>query len=119
MFSEDLLIPLVAIIAVFGPAFYVIYLTGKLIRYRIDKKYKAEHSVKAREMAEFMERTETRLRALEEIVSDDEFEKPEKSTTSRSRTITPDIKEKDEEESESDEDIWSGEKSKLKNQLKS
>ncbi len=117
MFNEDLIIPLVAIIAVFGPAFYIIYLTGKLIKYRIDKKYNSEYSVKAQEMNEFIERTENRLRALEEIVSDEEYDTEPKTLSSRK--IHPEKDPASGPDKEKNEDIWSSEKSRLKNQLKS
>jgi len=113
MFDADLIIPIVAILAVFGPAFYIIYLIGKLIRYRIDKKYKSENSTQSAEFKEFMENTEQRLRVLEAIVSEDE--EPPASANTQAKNIAPDREEIGTYES----DIWEEPKSKLKNQLKS
>jgi len=117
MIPADSLIPIVAIIAVFGPLFYVIYLTGKLIKYRIDKKYNSINSAQSLELKEFMERTEHRLRAIEEIVSAEDditLETPQKKPA-RKDDATIEISKKEAEEP----DLWDGPKSKLKNQLKS
>lgn len=114
MISPDSIVPIVAILAVFGPVFYVIYLTGKLIRYRIDKKYNSVHSEVILEMKEFMERTDHRLRALEEIASEADditLKEPHKKTDSGQVDIAP--------EDDENPDLWEGPKSKLKNQLKS
>lgn len=116
MIPADTLIPIVAIIAVFGPLFYVIYLTGKLIKYRIDKKYNSINSAQSLELKEFMDRTEHRLRAIEEIVSEDDIIlKPQARTSAPKQDSTIEISGKDDEET----DLWDGPKSKLKNQLKS
>ncbi|GEM_PF-5641078 len=116
MIPADTLIPIIAIIAVFGPLFYVIYLTGKLIKYRIDKKYNSINSAQSLELKEFMDRTEHRLRAIEEIVSEDDITlKTPKKEPVRKDEDTIDMSGKDDEET----DLWDGPKSKLKNQLKS
>lgn len=122
MFSEEIIIPLVAILAVFGPAFYLIYAGAKLIRYRIDRKYAHENSREVKQLREFMERTELRLQALEEIVSEDgviledAVAKAEKRI-SKPRKISADyLKENSAPESENTADPGS---SKLRNQLKS
>lgn len=114
MISPDSIIPLVAILATFGPVFYVIYLTGKLIKYRIDKKYNSVHSEVIMEMKRFMERTDHRLRALEEIASQDDditLKEPQKKSDSGQVEIAP--------EEDKDSDLSEDPKSKLKNQLKS
>ncbi len=118
MSEQEFIVAIVAILAVFGPAFYLIYLIGKLIRYRIDKKYKAESSVPSAELKKFMENTEHRLRAIEEIVADDEYEQMMRRKSAK-RTIKPEKQAESDFSDEDSEDLWSGEKNKLKNQLKS
>lgn len=67
--SEESIVTIVAVLAVFGPAFYFIYMVGRLIKYRIDKKYSSSNYGELLELREFRQRTERRLRALEEIVA--------------------------------------------------
>jgi hypothetical protein len=117
MYDPHFLSVAVVMLAVFGPVFYIIYLTGKLIRYRIDKKYKAQSGPASKEMQEFRERTEHRLRVLEEIIAESDEMKlsaKQKSRLSDSAaehgydSISPD--EHTETESQ---------KNRLRNQLKS
>lgn len=122
MFSEDIIIPLVAILAVFGPAFYLIYAGAKLIRYRIDRKYAHQNSKEVKELREFMERTELRLQALEEIVSEDgvilndAVSRVEKRVTKQRKIEAGFLGEAESESSEGEKDVS---RSKLRNQLKS
>jgi hypothetical protein len=128
--GDDSIVAIVAMLAIFGPAFYFIYMVGKLIKYRIDRKYSSSSSGELQEMREFRQRTERRLRALEEIIAEEDEEESlhepvqRRKTGSRARKKNPKAEpvtgesevgagEEDEHEQDSEQ---SG---RLKNQLKS
>lgn len=128
--GEDTLLVLVAILAVFGPAFYFIYMVGKLIKYRIDKKYSSSNSGELQEMREFRQRTERRLRALEEIIAEQDDERPDRFETiprpEKSSQEPPDEERPAEEKTDSgakntaaEEPAEKAQNSRLPNQLKS
>ncbi|MCH8567185.1 MAG: hypothetical protein LAT67_02925 [Balneolales bacterium] len=119
-FGSDL-VPIVAILAVFGPFFYIIYLGGKLIKYRIDKKYNALSTEKLNEFDKFKERTNARLQALEAIISEQDEEQASKINKSsapfkQDRSLSDTELSADESHYESK--ITKGSNSRLKNQLK-
>ncbi|AXI99614.1 hypothetical protein CYPRO_0327 [Cyclonatronum proteinivorum] len=122
MFSEEIIVPFILFAFVFGPLFYLIYTGSKLIRYRIDRKYAHQNSKEVKELKAFMERTELRLQALEEIVSEDgvildrAVSQVEKKV-SKERKIEADFSE-DTPVNLSDKQHDTG-RSKLRNQLKS
>jgi hypothetical protein len=105
MTPVEILIPIVAIIAVFGTGWFIFNGIFKLVRLKMERKY-SDSTKDNKELKAFMERTEQRLRALEQIVTDDDsdefgvyIEEPEKKQKNKSP----------------DEET----KSRLKNQLKS
>ncbi len=122
MFYEEIIVPFILFAFVFGPLFYLIYTGSKLIRYRIDRKYAHQNSKEVKELKAFMERTELRLQALEEIVSEDgvildrAVSQVEKKV-SKERKIEADFSE-DTPVNLSDKQHDTG-RSKLRNQLKS
>lgn len=101
----EALIPISAIIAVFGTGWFIFNGVFKLIRLRIERKYSSS-SLDNKELKNFMERTEQRLRALEHIVTDDD------SDEFGFYINEPEKKKENETRNEVD-------KSRLKNQLKS
>lgn len=124
MFSEDVLVPFIVFAFVFGPMFYLIYAGSKLIRYRIDRKYAHENKKETKDMRAFMERTELRLQALEEIVSDegvilDDVVSRVERRAQKQRKLNADFLGEAEPEAKSSETEKEAVRSKLRNQLKS
>ena len=125
--GDDTIIALVAIIAIFGPLFYFIYMVGKLIKYRIDRKYSSSNSGELQEMREFRQRTERRLRALEEIIAEqdeagdlaEQFRYEEPKTKHGDEKETESTSSASDKASASEKKQDSGNSKKLKNQLKS
>lgn len=99
----DALIAFAGIIAVFGTGFYIVYKIFKLIRIRMENKGGKTNEKLQAEFEAFKERTEKRLRSLEEIAVDDGLETLDYTEESESSAFN-------EKESET--------KSRLKNQLK-
>lgn len=123
--GDDSIVAIVAMLAIFGPAFYFIYMVGKLIKYRIDRKYSSSSSGELQEMREFRQRTERRLRALEEIIAEEDDEEilhePVRSKSSGARASKKprqNSPESEEKEAETDEEQDSAQSGRLKNQLK-
>lgn len=124
--GDDSIVAIVAMLAIFGPAFYFIYMVGKLIKYRIDRKYSSSSSGELQEMREFRQRTERRLRALEEIIAEEDeqeaLDEPVRSKSAGAHAVKKprqDSPESGEAEAETDEEQDSAQSGKLKNQLKS
>lgn len=131
--GDDTIIAMFAMFAIFGPLFYFIYMVGKLIKYRIDKKYSSSNSGELQEVREFRQRTERRLRVLEELVAeqDDDIVPREKASSADTQNPNkqeyahhPDSPPKDAGPSKAadarqEETPGKDEKSRLKNQLKS
>ena len=69
--SFEALVAVIGIVAFFGTAIFLIQGVFKLLRYRIDRKHQVSDKSLETEMRLFMDRTESRLRALEQIVSED------------------------------------------------
>lgn len=67
----EAVVTVVAIIAFFGTAGLFFHGVFKPIRYRIDRKHQVSDKSLETEMRLFMDRTENRLRALEQIVTED------------------------------------------------
>lgn len=126
--GDDSIVAIVAMLAIFGPAFYFIYMVGKLIKYRLDRKYSSSNSGELQEMREFRQRTERRLRALEEIIAEEDDEEilHEPLRKKKRRAEDRDDKKPRQErpesgdaEAESDQNKDEAQSSRLKNQLKS